>query len=158
MRDSLSAEGAKKGSWSWQSLLRGWGSLTMTSTCKFVSMAHRFILLWLNAFSLGVDREGWWFERSVSQLRLCLSREGARNVSWAWLSRLRGWGSLTMTSTGKFVYMAHHLTLPRLNPFGLVVERKGWCLEHSVSYLWVFLTAEGAQNISCAWLSAPRTR
>ena len=38
-------------------------------------------------------------------MRVCLSPEGAKNVSWPWLSLLRGWGSLTMTSTGKFVYI-----------------------------------------------------
>ena len=43
-----------------------WGSLTMASTGKFVYMAHHFIMLWLNPFGLRVDREGWWFEHSVS--------------------------------------------------------------------------------------------
>ena len=38
-------------------------------------------------------------------MRVCLSAEGAKNVSWPWLSPLRGWGSLPMTSTGKFVYI-----------------------------------------------------
>ena len=33
---------------------------------------------------------------------LLVSR-GGKNVSWPWLSQLRGWGSLTMTFTGKFV-------------------------------------------------------
>ena len=41
-------------------------------------------------------------------LRNFLSKEVAKNVFWSWLSPLRGWGSLTMTFTGKFVYMAHH--------------------------------------------------
>ena len=68
-----------------------------------VYMAHHFILLRVNPFGLGVDREGWWFEHSV--LRVCLSAEGAKNVPWPWLSPLRGQGSLTMTSTGKFVYI-----------------------------------------------------
>ena len=40
--------------------------MTMTSTFKFVYMAHNFILLQLNPFGLGVDREGWWFEHSMS--------------------------------------------------------------------------------------------
>ena len=66
---------------------------------------HRYILLRLNPFGLSVDREGWWFEHSMSQLRVCLSAEGAKNVSQPWLSPLRGWGSLNMTSTGKFVYI-----------------------------------------------------
>ena len=46
---------------------------------------------------------------------------------------LRGWGSLTMACTGKFVYMVHHLILLRLNPIGLRVDGKGWWFEHSVS-------------------------
>ena len=36
-------------------------------------MAHHFIMLRLNPFGLRVDREGWWFEHSVSYLRVCLS-------------------------------------------------------------------------------------
>ena len=62
-----------------------------------------------------------------------MSAEGAKNVSWPWLSPLRGWGSLTMTSTGKFVYKAHHFILLWLNPFGLRVDREGWWFEHSMS-------------------------
>ena len=34
-----------------------------------------------------------------------MSAEGAKNVSWPWLCPLRVWGSVTMTSTGKFVYI-----------------------------------------------------
>ena len=49
--------------------------------------------------------------------------EGAKNVSWPWLSPLQGWGSLTMEVTGKFVHMGHHFILLRLNPFGLMVDR-----------------------------------
>ena len=41
----------------------------------------------------------------MSQLRVCLSVEGAKNVSWLRLPPLRGWGSLTMSFTGKFVYI-----------------------------------------------------
>ena len=36
---------------------------------------------------------------------MCLSAEGAKNISWPWLCPLRVWGSVTMTSTGKFVYI-----------------------------------------------------
>ena len=39
---------------------------------------------------------------------------------------------LTMAFTGKFVYMAHHLIVLRLNPFVLRVDRKEWWFEHSV--------------------------
>ena len=28
-----------------------------------------------------------------------------KNVSWPWLSPLRGWGSLNMAFTGKFIYI-----------------------------------------------------
>ena len=54
-------------------------------------MTHHFILLWLNPFGLRVDREGCYLSTLVS-----------KNVSWPWLSPLRGWGSLTMAFTGKF--------------------------------------------------------
>ena len=57
-------------------------------------MAHHFILLRLSPFDLRVDREGWWFEPSVSWLWVCLLAEGAKNVSWPWVSPLRGWDSL----------------------------------------------------------------
>ena len=42
-------------------------------------------------------------------------------------------GSLTMAFTGKFVYMADHFILLRLNPLGLRADREGWWFEHSVS-------------------------
>ena len=73
-------------------------------------MAHHFILLRLNPFDLRADRKGWWFELSVSQLRVCSSAEGGNNVSWPWLSPLRGWGSLTMVFTGKVGYIYHELS------------------------------------------------
>ena len=41
-------------------------------------MAHHFILLRFNPFDLRVDKMGWWFEHSVSWLRVCLSAEGAK--------------------------------------------------------------------------------
>ena len=50
---------------SWLSQLQGWDSLTMVITGKFVYMAHHFIWLQLNPFNLRVDREGWWFEKSL---------------------------------------------------------------------------------------------
>ena len=53
----------------------------MTSTGKFKCMAHHFILLPLNPFELRVDREGWWFESSMSYLRVGFSEEGAKTVS-----------------------------------------------------------------------------
>ena len=47
---------------------------------------------------------------------------------------------------GKFVYMAHHFIVLRLNPFVLRVDREGWEFEKSVSYLQVCLSAEGAEK------------
>ena len=70
-------------------------------------MAHHFILLRLNPFDLRVDRERWCFEPSLLSWRVCLSAEGAKNVSWPGLSPLQGWCSLTMTLTGKLVYFIY---------------------------------------------------
>ena len=39
---------------------------------------------------------------------------------------------MTMAFTGKFIYMAHHFIMLRLNPFGLRVDWEGWWFEHSV--------------------------
>ena len=128
----MSAEGAKNVSLPWLSLLWGWGSLTMTSTDKFLCMVHHFIFLRLSLSGLRLDSDGWWLEHSMSELRVYLSAEGAKNVSWHWLSPLRGWGSLTVTPTDIFIYMAHHFILLRLNPFGLRVDREGWWFEHSM--------------------------
>ena len=139
----LSAEGAKNVSCPWLSSLRGCRSLTMALTGKFAYMAHHFILLRLNPFGLRVDREGWWFEHSMSWLRVCLSAEGAKNVSWPRLSPLRGCGSLTMASTSKFVYMAHHLILLWLSAFGLRVDTEGWWFEHSFVMFSALLVSRG---------------
>ena len=98
----MSAEDVKNICWPWLSPLRRWGILTMKSTVKFICMTHHFTLLRLNPFELRVHREAWWFENSMPYLRVVFSAEGAKNVSWPWLSRLRLWGSLTMTSTGNF--------------------------------------------------------
>ena len=133
LRVWLSGEGAKKVSWNWLSPLQGWVSLTMTSTGKFVHMAHHFILLRLNCVGVWVDSGGWLFEQSMLYLLVCLSAEDAKNVSWPRLSPLRGCGSLTMTSTGKFVCRTHHFILLRLNPFVLSVDSEGWCFEYSTS-------------------------
>ena len=99
----LSAEGAKNVSLSWLSPLQGSGSLTMKSIGTFLCMVHHFILLRLNLFFLRLHSDGWWFEQSMSELQVCLSADGPENVSWLWLFLLQGWGSLTMTSIGKFV-------------------------------------------------------
>ena len=42
---------------------------------------------------------------SVLLLRVSLSAEDAKNVSWHWLFPLRGWGSLTVIFLGKIVYI-----------------------------------------------------
>ena len=101
----------------------------------------------LNPFDLRVDREGWWFQHSVSCLQACLSAEGAKSVSWPWISLLQGWGSLTMVFTGKFVYMDHHFILLQLNHFDLRVDGERWWFEHSVSWLRVCLSAVDAKNV-----------
>ena len=155
-RVDLSAEGAKNASQPWLSPLQVSGSLAMTSTCKFVCMTHHFILLRLNPFELRFDSEGWWFEHSMSQFRVFLSVGGAKNLSWCCPSTLRGWGSLTMTSTVEFVCMAHQFILLLLIPFGFRVDSGGWWFEHSMSKLRICLSAEGAENFSSRWLSPLR--
>ena len=109
---------------------------------------YNSILRRLNPFDLRVDIEGWWFEHSVSQLRVCLSAEGTKNVFWPWISPLRGQGSLTITFTGKFVKMARHFILLRLNPCDLRVDRERWWFQHSVSQLRVCLPIESDKNVS----------
>ena len=46
--------------------------------------------------------------------------EGAKNVSWPWLSPLQEWDSLTVEVTGKFVYgsIFHLATAQSLWPYG----------------------------------------
>ena len=148
-----SAEGAKNVSWRLRSLLWGWGSPTMTFTDKFVYMAHHFILLRLNPFGLRVDSEESWFEHSMSWFRVWLSAEGAENVSWPWVPPLRGCCGLTITFTGKFLYMSHDFILLWLNPFGLRVDRKGWWFVKYMSWLRICLSGEAAKNVLWPWLS-----
>ena len=69
----------------------------------------------------------------MSELQVGLSEEGVKNVSWPWISPLWGSGSLTNTSTGKFLCMVHHFILLRLNLFGLRLDSDGWWFEHSMS-------------------------
>ena len=75
----VSSDGAKKVSWPWLSLIQQLGSLAMAFTAKFVSLAHHIIFLRFNPFDIRVDREGWWFEDSMSYLHVCLSADGAKN-------------------------------------------------------------------------------
>ena len=149
----LSREGAKNVCCPWLSLLQWLGSLSMTFTGTFVDTTRYFILRRLNPLGLRVDRKGWWFEHSISWSRVCLSGEGAKNICCPWLSLLQWLGSLTMTYTGKFAYITHHFILLRLNLFGLIVDRKGWWYEHSMSWSPVCLSGEGAKNVCCPWLS-----
>ena len=52
-----------------------------------------------------------------------------------------------MAFTVKFLYIADHFYLLRLNPFRPRVYGLGWLFEHSMSYLQVFLLAKGAKNV-----------
>ena len=73
-----------------------------------LNLLHVYIIITyfmsISTLCLWVDRERWWFEHSVSQLRVCLSAEGAKKVSWLWLSPLRGWGSLKFVYTYMYIY------------------------------------------------------
>ena len=68
----------------------------------------------------------------MSKFCVCLSKEGPKNVSWPRLSLFGGRGSLTVTSTGKFVYLAQHFNLLQLIPFGLGVDREGFLFENFI--------------------------
>ena len=48
-----------------------------------------------------------------------------------------------MAFTGKFVYMADHSILLRLNPFDLRVDWEGWWFEHSCVIVVGFLVSRG---------------
>ena len=148
LRVCLSAEGSKNVSWPWLSLLRGWGSLTMTFTGNFVyiwltnSTCYGSICLTLEL--IGMDGG---LSTLVSYLRVCLSAEGSKNVSWPWLSPLRGWCCLTIAFTGKFVYIWLIISSccgSILLTLGLI-ERDG-SLSTLVLKLRVCLSAEGGIN------------
>ena len=153
LRVCFSEEGAKNLSCPWLSPLRVLGSLTVTFTGKLVYMLHYFILLLLNALGLRVDREGWWYDLPMSQLWVSLSAQGAKNISWHWLSELQELGSLTLTLTGKCVYMDHHFILLQLNPFGIRVDKERWLFQYYMSQFQVCLPAEGAKKVSWLWLT-----
>ena len=91
---------------------------------------------------LYVDWEGSWFKDSVLKLKVFLSAEGSKNVSWPWIPLLRGWDSLTMVSFGKFGY----IKLTILSYYGTILvhhaDWEGCWFKHSVSALRVYLSAE----------------
>ena len=98
---------AKNVSWPWLSPLRGWGSLAM-------AFSGEFLYIWLTISSCYgsipltlrlIGRDGGLSTPQLSQLWVCLSAKGAKNIFWHWLSPLRVWGILTMAFTGKFVYI-----------------------------------------------------
>ena len=105
-------------------------------------MAHHFIILQLNPFDHRVYREGQLSEHSVSQLQVCFSAEGAKNLSWPWLTRLHGWGSLTMAFTDKcvcvcvcvyiYIYIYIYIFI-YLDVFGQVKRKKSSFLNTEIS-------------------------
>ena len=50
---------------------------------------------------------------------------------------------MTMTFTSKFVYMAHHFIMLRLNPFNLRADREGSWFEHSCVMVAGLLVSRG---------------
>ena len=82
-----------------------WHLLVNLYIWLIISSCYRSILLTLGL----IGRDGGLRTLCHScGWRVCLSPEGAKNVSWSWLSPLRVWGSLTMTFTGKFIYIYIH--------------------------------------------------
>ena len=98
------------------------------------------------SLTLGLIGRDGGLSTLMSKLWVCLSGEGAKNASWPWLSPFRGWGSLTIAFTGKFVYMSHHFILLRLNLFNLRVDREGWWFDHSCVMVAGFLVSRGCQK------------
>ena len=80
---------------------------------------------------------------TVSYLQVCLSVEGAKNVSWPWLSPFRGWDSLWHFQVNLDIY----IWLTILSCYGSIPllheDREGWWFEHSASWL----------HVSWPWLS-----
>ena len=89
--------------------IQGWGSLTMSLTGRFVYMDHHFILLRLNPFDFSlrlIGRDGGLSTLCHSSGFACQERVLKTFPGPGYLqSPLQGWGSLTMSLTGKFVYI-----------------------------------------------------
>ena len=77
----------------WHLLVHLYIWLTISSCCGSIPL------------TFGLIGMGGGLNSLVSQLQVCLSAKGAINVSWPWLSLIRGWGSLTMAFTSKFIYI-----------------------------------------------------
>ena len=106
--------------WLWDQLVNLYIWLAISSCYSSMALA-----IWL------IGRDGGL--NTLCHSWVCLSAEGANNVFLPWLSLLLGLGSLTMASTGKFVYMAYHFILLWFNLFGLMDDRERWWFEHSMS-------------------------
>ena len=92
------------------------------------------------------------------QLRVCLSAEGAKNfwLSWPWLSLFRGWGSLNMTFTSKFLYIYIYIvSLWKINGFTYSIKvpglwwRNGWsCVEITKGEIYKYSKNENAITLT----------
>ena len=69
-------------------------------------------------------------------MRVCLSAEGGKNVSWSWLSPLKGWGSLTKVFTDDSD--ATDIRLPFYRSFSTFWNIfGGFCTQVFYSWSWV---------------------
>ena len=130
-----------------------------------MTFTGNFVYIWLTnstcygsiRLTLGLIGMDGGLSTLVSYLRVCLSGEGSKNVSWPWLSPLRGWCCLTIAFTGKFVYIWLIISSccgSILLTLGLI-ERDG-SLSTLVLKLQVCLSAEGGINFFWPWLSPLR--
>ena len=118
----LSAECAKNVSWPSLSALWRWGSLTMAFTGKLAYM-------WLTISScygsitlpLGLMGRDTGLSTLCHSCRFACQQKVKINVSLPWRFALRGWGSLTMAFTDKFLYMG--LTI--LSCYGSILPALG---------------------------------
>ena len=103
--------------------------------------ALEYLYIWLTISScygsihlaLGLIGRDVCFSTLSLSFRFFCQQRVLKSVSWPSLCPLPGWGSLTMTSIGKFLYMPYHFILLRLNPFGHRFDMEGWWFEHYMS-------------------------
>ena len=101
------------------------------------------------------DLQEQWFDYYVSQLRICLSAEGAQNFSQPWVSHPR-MGQYDYDIFDKFAYVQ----LTNLHCYGSIPvpydDWEEWQFDYSASQLWFCWSVEGTKNLSWSWVSPLR--
>ena len=108
-----------------------------TAKFVYVYVAHYFILLRLNPFDLSVDRQGWWFEHSVSQLGFDYQQRVLNMFPGPGYLRPRGSSSLTMAFTVHHVpkCMSCHKAI-------VVITGRAHCFYDNITYIIYIYTSQ----------------